>query len=63
MKKIKIKNIKTMNRLIEIALDTNKIGRKANYIKYTRNLLNLLYNMNEEMFLSNFVKYENKLCA
>lgn len=63
LKKIKIKNIKTMNRLIEIALDTNKIGRKANYIKYTRNLLNLLYNMNEEMFLSNFVKYENKLCA
>mgnify|MGYP004507736773 FL=1 len=63
LKKIKIKNIKTMNRLIEIALDTNKIGRKANYIKYTRNLLNLLYNMNEEMFLSNFVRYENKLCA
>ncbi len=56
LKKMKIRNHKTMNRLIVIALDTSKRGRRKEYSKYTRNLLNLLYNMNKEVFLSNFIK-------
>lgn len=56
LKKMKIRNPKTMNRLIVIALDTCKLGRKKEYSKYTRNLLNLLYNMDKEAFLSNFIK-------
>lgn len=56
LKKMKIRNPKTMNRLIVIALDACKLGRKKEYSKYTRNLLNLLYNMDKEAFLSNFIK-------
>lgn len=56
LKKMKIRNHKTMNRLIVIALDASKRGRRKEYSKYTRNLLNLLYNMNKDAFLSNFIK-------
>ena len=56
LKKMKIRNHKTMNRLIVIALDASKRGRRKEYSKYTRNLLNLLYNMNKGAFLSNFIK-------
>ena len=56
LKKMKITNPKTMSRLIEIALDTSRIGQKKDCIKYTRNLLNLLYNMDKDAFLQNFRK-------
>ena len=60
MKKIKINNIVTMNRLIEIALGiSNEEGsskrRKYSPEKYTRKILNLLYKTNKEKFLLNFV--------
>ena len=60
MKKIKINNIITMNRLIEIALGiSNEEGsskrRKYSPEKYTRKILNLLYKTNKEKFLLNFV--------
>ena len=53
---MKIKNPKTMSRLIEIALNTSTRGRKKDYSRYTRNLLNLLYQMDKEAFLQNFKK-------
>lgn len=56
LRKIKIKNPKTMSRLIEIALNTSNMGRKKDYSRYTRNLLNLLYRMDREAFLQNFSK-------
>ena len=56
LRKIKIKNPKTMSRLIEIALNTSNMGRKKDYSRYTRNLLNLLYRMDRETFLQNFSK-------
>lgn len=59
LKKIRIGNAATMNRLIETALgiETN-IGGKCykEASKYTRKMLNLLYKMNREQFLSNFQK-------
>ena len=54
LRKMKIKNPKTMNRLIEIALNTSNIGRSKVYTRYTRNLLNLLYKMDRDAFLQNF---------
>lgn len=54
LRKIKIKNPKTINRLIEIALNTSTMGRKKEYFRYTRNLLKLLHDANIELFLSNF---------
>lgn len=56
LRKMKITNPKTMSRLIEIALNTSNRGRKKDYSRYTRNLLNLLYRMNREAFLQNFAK-------
>ena len=56
LRKIKIKNPKTMSRLIEIALNTSNRGRKKDYSRYTRNLLNLLYRMDSEAFLQYFAK-------
>ena len=56
LRKMKIKNPKTMSRLIEIALNTSTRGRKKDYSRYTRNLLNLLYQMDKEAFLQNFKK-------
>ena len=54
LRKMKISNPKTMSRLIEIALDTNRIGQKKGCSRYTRNLLNLLYKMDKDAFLQNF---------
>ena len=56
LRKMKIKNPKTMSRLIEIALNTSARGRKKDYSRYTRNLLNLLYRMDKDAFLQNFKK-------
>lgn len=59
LKKIKIGNIVTINRLIEVALslDTGVGNSKKislNPSKYTRKVLNLLYKMNKDKFLLNF---------
>ncbi len=54
LRKMKIKNHKTMNRLIEIALNTSNMGKSKVYTRYTRNLLNLLYRMDKDAFLQNF---------
>lgn len=65
MKKIKIGNIITINRLIEIALGlSNEEGaskrRKYSPEKYTRKILNLLYKTNKEKFMLSFT---NEKCA
>ena len=59
IKKIKIGNIITINRLIEIALGlSNEEGaskrRKYSPEKYTRKILNLLYKTNKEKFMLSF---------
>lgn len=56
LRKIRIKNPKTINRLIEIALNTSTMGRRKEYSRYTRNLLKLLHDMNQDVFLSNFIQ-------
>lgn len=59
LKKIKIGNIVTINRLIETSLGLNNVNnnpfcyKKAT--KYTRKTLNLLYKMNHNKFLCNFI--------
>jgi len=61
IKKIKIGNIVTINRLIETSLDLEKNRNKDIYItnnKYTRKILNLLYKSNKDKFLLNFAKSE-----
>ena len=59
LKKIKIGNIVTINRLIETALgletDNNNPSCYKSATKYTRKTLNLLYKMDREKFLSNFI--------
>ena len=59
LKKIKIGNIVTINRLIETALglesQNNNPSCYKSATKYTRKTLNLLYKMNKEKFLSNFI--------
>lgn len=60
LSKIKVKNIVTINRLIEVALGISKEtgiskSRLYNPEKYTRKILNLLYRVNRDKFLSNFV--------
>jgi len=60
LQKIKIKNIITINRLIEISLGiSSEIGassnRKYNPLKYTRKTLNYLYKMDKNKFLINFI--------
>lgn len=57
LKKMKISSPKTMNRLIVSAFNIKTAGGKSKAFGYTRNLLNLLFNMNEEAFLKNFKKY------
>lgn len=60
---IKIGNLKTINRLIETSLglasgvgvNTENFDKST---KYARNVLKLLYKMNKEKFLCNFVKNE-----
>ena len=54
LRKIKVKNPKTINRLIEIALNTSTMGRKKEYLRYTRNLLKLLHDTDTKLFLDNF---------
>lgn len=58
--KMKIRNVVTINRLIEISLgiSTEKgrsSYRKSNPQKYARKTLNLLYKYSKEKFLNNFV--------
>lgn len=60
LKKIKVRNVVTINRLIEIALglSTEKgqsVNRKYHPEKHTRKILTLLYRMDKQKFLSNFV--------
>lgn len=59
LQKIKIGNIVTINRLIEVALSLDTgVGNSGKTIynpsKYTRKVLNLLFKMNKEKFLLNF---------
>lgn len=59
LSKIKIKNVVTINRLIEIALGlSSETGasknRTYNPEKHTRKILNLLYKVNKNKFLVNF---------
>lgn len=62
LREIRIKNPVTINRLIETALDldgsTNKVNKvyQRNNVKYSRQILNCLYRMDKDLFLSNFVK-------
>lgn len=58
--KIKIGNIVTINRLVELALGlSNEVGASHKRLydpsKYTRKVLNLLYKSNKEKFLTNFI--------
>ena len=58
--KIKIGNIVTINRLIELALGlSSEVGASHKRLydpsKYTRKVLNLLYKSNKEKFLTNFI--------
>lgn len=58
--KIKIGNIVTINRLIELSLGlSNEVGASHKRLydpsKYTRKVLNLLYKSNKEKFLTNFI--------
>src|SRR5699024_9682371 len=57
--KIRIKNIVTINRLIETALSlkvkTSRSLSTDKNCKYTRKLLNILYKTNREKFLDNFI--------
>ena len=58
--KIKIGNIVTINRLIELALGlSSEVGASHKRLydpsKYTRRVLNLLYKSNKDKFLANFI--------
>ena len=60
LSKIKIGNIVTINRLIELALGlSSEVGasckRQYDPSKYTRKVLNLLYKSNKDKFLANFI--------
>lgn len=58
--KIKTKNYNVINRLIETSLGIDSIAnqyiKKGENTKYCRKMLNLLYNIDKESFLSNFAK-------
>lgn len=61
LRSIKTKNLKTINRLIETSLGISSgVGVETKeykqYTKYTRSILKLLYKMDKDNFLSNFVK-------
>ena len=60
--KIKIRNVVTINRLIEVSLGISSRGvpknRKYQPEKYARKILNILYKTNKERFLLNFVSAE-----
>ena len=60
LKSINVRNVLTINRLIEVALGlSNEVGasykRQYDPAKYTRKLLNLLYKYNKDRFLANFI--------
>ena len=60
LKSINVRNILTINRLIEVALGlSSEVGasykRKYDPLKYTRKLLNLLYKYDKDRFLANFI--------
>ena len=60
LSKIKISNVVTINRLIELALGlSSEVGasykRQYDPSKYTRKILNLLYKSNKDKFLANFI--------
>ena len=60
LRKIKIRNVVTINRLIETAFGLdNGVGNshktKGISSKYSRKILNYLYKMNKEIFLQNFI--------
>ena len=65
LKHIKIKNLKTINRIIETALDLNGAvysvnkAYQRNNVKYSRQILNCLYRMDKEVFLGNFLRNTN----
>ena len=59
MKGLRVRNIATINRLIEIALGLSNergqsVNRKYHPEKHTRKILNTLYKMDKTKFLSNF---------
>lgn len=61
LRNIKIGNVITINRLIETTLNIDKANNninssKHNDCKYTRKMLNLLYKMNKDKFLINFIE-------
>ncbi len=57
IRKIKIRNPKTINRLIVIAFNYMNIhDRRKKSPKHTRKLLNILYQVDHDKFLSNFTK-------
>ena len=59
LSRIKIGNIVTINRLIETSLGLEQNNNKSlsyrNGQKYTRKMLNMLYRMNRQNFLMNFI--------
>ena len=63
IRKMKISNLVTINRLIETSLDIciNAQGkrRSADATKHTKKLLNLLYKADKDRFLSNFVAIDS----
>lgn len=61
LRSMKTKNLKTINRLIETSLGISSgVGIETKeykqYTKYTRSILKLLYKMDKEKFLSNFIE-------
>lgn len=68
LQKIKVGNIVTINRLIEIALGLSSekgvsVCRAYHPEKHTRKILSLLYRMDKKKFLSNFSLEENRITA
>lgn len=60
LSKVKSKHPYTINRLIELALGIEKAwggvkSKKYNFKKYSRKILNLLYRVDKDKFLSNFI--------
>lgn len=63
IRKIKIGNLVTINRIIETALGLEKNNNKKIYVnttkKYCRKILNCLYRTNKDKFLVNFIEKLN----
>ena len=63
LRKIKITNLVTINRILETALSMhvkiNQLTATDRSKKYTRTIMNLLYRMNPEKFLGNFTREHN----